>query len=430
MTEVSLTTIKILFAVVQISFFLMALTSFEYLKRLSIAYVSGFILLITLTDVFMFPVNNFEFNSVLYFVLIWLPIVIVFLMVAKYKDGRFVFSLVMADSAVLAVYGFDHWISHFLNSTQLAYFSQFIAFIIIFFIINRVYRPKLLIAQDTLSSNWLMMCIRPTAQNILLHITLVNNTEITPLVETIIVFLYVLLFVQYVVTYRSFGNFIEFTQLKKKNEQLIQQINTRLEDNKDLLRKEDALKLIRHDLRHHMTNLFLLISNNETKQALEYIEQFQHDISFTQTAQYCENVVINSLIAYYVKKAQKSYIKVTTLIQLPQDIEANDIDLSVILSNALENAINANLKIEDSAEREISIRCKTTKKDIQIKIQNPNFSPVEFENGLPVSHVKDHGFGTKSMLLLARKFYGTVEFDQSENMFTCIIYLLNKKAKN
>lgn len=429
MSEFEITTVKIVFAILQLSLFIKVLTSFEYLRNTSISYVVIFITLITLINIFMFPVYNLQFNTLLYFILIWIPIVLVFLIVAKYKDGRFLFSLVMADSAVLITFGFEHWFIKLLDNPYLVHFLHLLVVFAIFFIIRGVYRPKLMIAQDTLKDNWLIMCYRPAMQNIALHIILMNSAEITPLVETIYGFLYILLIIQFFVTLRSFGNFVEFTQLKKENAQLVQQFNTRLEDNKDLLKKEDALKLIRHDLRHHLTHLFLLIDNDDKQQALEYIEQFHLDISTTQRAQYCENIIINSLVANYVNKALKHHIKVTTLIHLPNDISTNEIDLSVILSNAFENAINANLKIEDVLLRDIHIRCKTTNKDIQIKIQNPNHIPVDFEDGLPVSRVPDHGFGTKSMRMLAKRFDGTVEFDQSNGQFTCVIYLMNKKAR-
>lgn len=415
----------IIFKIIQFVVFLEILINFEYTKIKSIIYVYIFLFLITILNIFIFQIYLFELNSILYVELMLFPISLIFMMVSKYKGGRFIFSLVMAENAALFISIIGYWSSKLTVNLFILFMIQFTVFLASAYYLNKYYRPKLLIAQDTLDSNWFMMCLRPLTQNIIIHIALFLPNKSDLAFNLILLFLSLLLIIQYIVTYRSFSNFIDFTFLKLENNQLNLHLMSFHEREKKQIENEESLKIIRHDLRHYMANIYSLINNGESEHAMAYIDQIETNITKTQPKEYCENIVINSMLNYLIQKANSERINVYTSLYIPNEVKINEVDFSIILSNSIENAINANLLIDDKNIREIYIKCKIEQNEIVLLVQNPNFQFVEFENGLPVSHKKDHGFGTKSMKIIAQKHNGTIEFNQDNDLFTCLIYLKN-----
>lgn len=63
----------------------------------------------------------------------------------------------------------------------------------------------------------------------------------------------------------------------------------------------------------------------------------------TKLPQYCQNTLINAALTVYIAKARELEIPVTVSADLPQDIRCSG-DLSIVLSNLVENALIASEK--------------------------------------------------------------------------------------
>lgn len=85
--------------------------------------------------------------------------------------------------------------------------------------------------------------------------------------------------------------------------------------------------------------------------------------------------------------------------KVPENLTISDTELCSLLSNSLENAINACVKVTDSNNRYIKLRvyCKNNK--LCIDIRNSYQTAPIFHQGFPVAESKGHGFGTKSMAI-------------------------------
>ena len=89
-----------------------------------------------------------------------------------------------------------------------------------------------------------------------------------------------------------------------------------------------------------------------------------------------------------------------------------------MLSNLVENALIASQKQPPSA-RHIVVMTMCQGNVVNVLVKNRFDAPVEFdEDGLPVTHVRGHGLGMKSLARFRDKYGATVFCQQKEGWFT------------
>ena len=112
-------------------------------------------------------------------------------------------------------------------------------------------------------------------------------------------------------------------------------------------RSEYAVSLLRHDLRHFLLTISGFIDNNENERAKEYINEILQSVETTTMHKYCKNEIVNMILSSYENKLRENKIALIYNIQVPDRLNVSDVDLTSILSNALENAIQAVLLLDE-----------------------------------------------------------------------------------
>ncbi len=185
-----------------------------------------------------------------------------------------------------------------------------------------------------------------------------------------------------------------------------------------LRQSQKQAAIYRHDLRHHLNYLNTCISQNKLKDAMLYIENTCQEIDNVKVTRYCENESLNLILSAYIAKAKNASIKCEVKITTSDFKKITIPDLCSLLSNAIENAMNACDKITDNKERFLKLRMYSKNNKLCIDIRNSyNTEPV-FNQGLPVTDKKDHGIGTKSMIYIVEKNKGVYQFFAKDGIFT------------
>jgi sensor histidine kinase regulating citrate/malate metabolism len=175
-------------------------------------------------------------------------------------------------------------------------------------------------------------------------------------------------------------------------------------------KKEEKIKILRHDMRHHTQMLFSFISENEIDKALDMLKKLNTELSPIGVAKFCQNQIINSAISIYAHKAISSQTKLEYEIFFPKELPFDENDIAILFANVLDNAVNASLsQLEEN--RTIKIKSKYEQNQLVIFVENYYAGNVLFDNkGIPISQKSGHGFGTKSMLSIVKKYNGTAVF--------------------
>lgn len=95
-------------------------------------------------------------------------------------------------------------------------------------------------------------------------------------------------------------------------------------------------------------------------------------------------------------------------------------DVYSLIGNAIDNAIESVLKVEEHEGRFINISIKNSRDLLIIRIENPFCGDLEFQNGLPVTTKEDknfHGFGMKSIQKVVEKYNGYFSINPKNHLF-------------
>lgn len=177
----------------------------------------------------------------------------------------------------------------------------------------------------------------------------------------------------------------------------------------------DLLNIKCHDLKHTLK----LLKANPNDEVNSYVKELEQTVEnyddMIKTGNKALDITITEMRSAF--KSHHIYFSYSTdgaLLNLLQDTE-----IYSLFGNILKNAMNACLKENDKEKRTIFL--SITKKANQIYIHEDNISSTEvvFDNGLPKTSQDEsiHGFGTKSIEYIVKKYDGIVKFSKNNNRF-------------
>lgn len=184
-----------------------------------------------------------------------------------------------------------------------------------------------------------------------------------------------------------------------------------------LRQSQKQAAIYRHDLRHHLNYINACISQSRLEDAAKHIENVSVEIDNSNIIQYSENEAINLIISAYTAKADERGIQSEIKISTTDFSRFSIPDLCSLLSNALENAIRANVKMVDDSRRYMKLRIYSKNNKLCIDLRNSYQTEIVFEQGLPVSKEEEHGIGTKSMVYIVEKYHGVYQFTVKDGVF-------------
>lgn len=187
-----------------------------------------------------------------------------------------------------------------------------------------------------------------------------------------------------------------------------------------------ANKSIKHDLKNHLTSLYALAGEDKKEELLNYLSQAIDIIDQRQEFSRTGNVCIDSIINFKFQNAKKDNIDINVDLNVPKEIKIPSFDMTVILGNLLDNALNAVKKLENN--RFIKIAMKYTKGRLIIKMVNSYNGTIIKKDGEIFTSKDDasnHGFGLKNIKSVLEKYNGMLECEYDESTFhtTILMYV-------
>lgn len=176
------------------------------------------------------------------------------------------------------------------------------------------------------------------------------------------------------------------------------------------------IRRFRHDYRNHINCIVSMIQNNRNEDALEYINNMSGKLPSDRFTIKTGNYIADAILADKQAEAGVHDIEITFDGCIISEI--NSTDLCIILSNALDNAIEACSDI--SGDKKISVYGGYQHSCFVLIVKNP--TRLEWENscGLPPSSKKDsadHGFGLSNIKYTVRKYNGIMNVSAENGVF-------------
>jgi len=192
-----------------------------------------------------------------------------------------------------------------------------------------------------------------------------------------------------------------------------------------LQERMEETRRMRHDLKHHIHMVNYYLEEKEYHKLQEYINTYRDSIPDGDKVRFCDHRVINNIIFYFASQAKMHGIDFDAKLSITEDMTMNDHDLSVLLGNLLENAIDA-CKEQQSSERQIVIKGNGDRHSLLFTIDNT------YENELKknkkgefiTTKPEGHGIGVNSSRKIVERYNGIFTADRSDEMFR-VSFMLN-----
>ncbi len=184
-----------------------------------------------------------------------------------------------------------------------------------------------------------------------------------------------------------------------------------------------SVRSIRHDLKQHFQVALTMLHSGKINEAVDYMEKYNDTVlDGISNKVFCDNDVVNYIINSKSKICSDRHIKIYIYIanEIP---EFSDLDLCVLLGNALDNAIEG---VSGDGNNEIYLELRNVDNFFMISVKNTiTNSVLEYNpNLISTKNEKEvHGLGILSMKEVVQKYNGSIEFYESDNKFCCDMLL-------
>ena len=219
-----------------------------------------------------------------------------------------------------------------------------------------------------------------------------------------------------------------FHRLQLKNRQLqeYELLSLTVEQQEKQLRymeeSEQRIRELRHDMKNYFLSYETLLKAGKVNEVIEDLEKMISVRMHAENADFCQNRLVNAMLLQKNMLCREKEITFSVRVALANTF--HDVEMIVVLSNIIDNAIEAEEKLPKEIRRIF----------VEI-IPRPNAISMLIENTIPVSVLENnpelhttkpssesHGIGLKSVKRLLEKRNGLIDIFEESGKFCVHIY--------
>lgn len=176
----------------------------------------------------------------------------------------------------------------------------------------------------------------------------------------------------------------------------------------------DETKSFRHDIRNHIAVVKNLLQSGKFTEAVSYMEAMDDIAEKMSFPCSTNNPVVDILVGNKLGIAKSMGIDADCSLLLPYPCDIKDIDICIVLSNALDNAIHAVKSLDAGIEKYIRVFGRIQGDFLMIEVENSFHGKDTFKKGTGLSNVKK----------VAEKYGGAMSIETQENKFVLHVLLI------
>lgn len=195
------------------------------------------------------------------------------------------------------------------------------------------------------------------------------------------------------------------------------------------------IRSIRHDMTNHILTLENLYAGNQIEEARAYGTDLKAALAEATGEIKSGNPVTDVILQEFKNKAERQNIRFKVEFYFPESSAVDVFDVSVILNNALQNAVE---HAGESKEPYIFVRSYRRNNAYMIEIRSSFAGSLRFnaESGLPETvkteqddYGQAHGYGLSNIRRVARKYSGDIDITAQEGEFRLDILMMLEDTK-
>lgn len=200
------------------------------------------------------------------------------------------------------------------------------------------------------------------------------------------------------------------------NNILEQQVQAQISHYEQREKANTELRKFKHDYNNHINCIQALISSGRYEEVSEYLNKLSTLLPSDSFLYKTGNYLSDAILTDKQEKAKKDKIQISFSGTIPTSI--NNTDLCIILSNALDNAIESSRMCE--GEKEISVYGGYRHGYFILVMKNPTVNNISDNAALPTTTKEDklhHGFGLLNINTVVEKYNGFMKTEFKDDQF-------------
>ena len=178
-------------------------------------------------------------------------------------------------------------------------------------------------------------------------------------------------------------------------------------------RSANEMRVLRHDMRHYLQGISLLVGQGDERGAQERIAEVIGFIDATVVRRWSANDVVNMVLSTWDDHARRQGVSFSAEAAVGAELPVPEADVFTIMSNALENAVRA---ASEAGEGRGVVEASLREADgrLLLSVGNTFGEMPRIVDGLPVSsrqadaNGSEHGLGAQSMRRAAERLGGNL----------------------
>lgn len=179
---------------------------------------------------------------------------------------------------------------------------------------------------------------------------------------------------------------------------------------------QQRIRFLRHDFYRHINKLKLLSEENDIKSIIQYLNEMEDAVVNKKEYSKTGNEDVDSLLNYELSLAAEFGAEIIYDVNLPEKLNISSFDMTIILGNLMDNAIEA---LRHSERKLLKVSIQFNKGIIRIDIENSYDSQYRKKHD-----GREHGIGLLSVENTLQKYHGKLDSYPEESKYhtTAIFY--------
>ncbi len=212
-------------------------------------------------------------------------------------------------------------------------------------------------------------------------------------------------------------------QLTLQNDRLQSQMDYQDANYEKTVHSFKEIKRIIHDTNKHMLVVAEYIERGRSEEAIEHIRTTLDHIDHAYLRVNTGNLVIDALLTNALNVGRANGIRIDTELRLREpELPIERYDLSVVLGNMLDNAVEASKNVRQAEDRRIRIEIRSTEAALFLRVRNRTEREVT-DLQTRKSRPDDHGFGLTNIQRICEKYGGHMTITTESTTFDNMVML-------
>lgn len=187
----------------------------------------------------------------------------------------------------------------------------------------------------------------------------------------------------------------------------------------------EKIKKSRHDMKSHIMTVKTLLENKNISEAEQLLNELEKQVNSIkiELSESTGNPLIDAVILQNAAICESKHISFSYKLTVLPDLNISEADLSSVLSNLLNNAVEAAEKTENPF---IELSVSVYKSFLSIAVKNSYSHTVTISENRLISSKEDkdfHGYGTQIISDIAAKYDGDFSFEPHATFFLTSVLL-------